>query len=232
METSVVVNKGLLKQPACYQVFRQSLSFVRGCGLRWWKGTWCSACKHLNCFSAKPTSVGMLVKEGRADVFCPEELLRSWDRMYTQSEKMDGCKHHANGDGLTSGQEESKKEGKESAGTGKPALEEEGLCQNSFTMWNPRENGGKLSTSISVYTVVPAFLLQTSLCSSEHGSSFGLNIGSNLQKLDSHTQCLVPTNAAGSDSPGHGSPKEHLQIRSFTICILAEWYFGDSPWVI
>lgn len=50
---------------------------------------------------AKSTSVGTVVKEGQVDVVCHEGLMRSGDRMYIQSEKVDGCKYHANGNGLT-----------------------------------------------------------------------------------------------------------------------------------
>jgi len=53
----------------------------------------------LICSSAKSISVGMLVKEGQVDVVCPEGLIEV--ELYIQSEKVDGCKHHANGDGLT-----------------------------------------------------------------------------------------------------------------------------------
>lgn len=41
----------------------------------------------------------------------------------------------------------------------------------------------------------------------------------------------MPTTAAGSGSPGHRSLEDFLQIKSFSICILAEWYFEDSLWM-
>lgn len=62
-------------------------------------------------------------------------------------------------------------------------------------------------------------------CSSQHGSSFVFIIGEKLEKLHPQSQCLVPTSAAGSGSPGHGAPKEPLQIKSFTVCLAAQGDF-------
>lgn len=128
------------------------------------------------------------------------------------------------------------RKGRETSRTGKQAGEEEGLCQKLFSIWNSREKGRKiLPTPISVCTVCSCNPpVGFTLCSSHHGGSFVLIIGWKLQKLCLQSQCLVLTEVSGSGSPGHGSPKESLQRKSFTICILAMvfWRFPMDDLVI
>ena len=188
---------------------------MKGCELKWWKATWCNAWAGkevwvcLICSRAKSTSVGTPLKEGQVDVLCPEGLMRSGDKMYIQSEKVDGCKHHANRDDLTWGQEESEKAGKKQRVLGLESRQERRKdWQKPFSTWNSREKGRKYYRHPSVSAAcscIPS--AGFTLCSSQHGGSFVLIIGWKLQKLYPQSQCLPPTNAAGSGTLGHGSPK-------------------------
>lgn len=156
--------------------------------------------------------------------------------MSIQSEKVDGYKCRANGDGLTWGQERSENAGKDKRVLGLESRQErrKDSARSSSAYETPGRRAENI-TNISVCTVCSCNPpVGFTLCSSQHGGSFVLIIGWKLQKLCPQSQCLVLTEVSGSGSPGHGSPKESLQSKSFTICILAMvfWRFPMDDLVI
>lgn len=159
--------------------------------------------------------------------------MRSGDRMYIQSKKVDGCKHHASRDGVTWGQEESEKAGKERV-LGLESRQERRKgsarsCQHVKLQGEGQKNITNIHQCLHALFLHPLCRLHSLLfpvwrqfCFHYKGGNYrNYTPGANALSLP-----MLLAEAAHSMGPWKSICKS-----SFTICSLAERYFEDSPWM-
>lgn len=202
---------------------------LKGCELEGWKAPGAQHELKSSCSSprAKSTSVDCLVKGRSGGCSLTWRTNETWNTG-CENWKVEGWKHQASRKKLRKGR-------REISGPGKQAGEEERLCQKLFSTWNSRE---KEEQTILQHRSVSAQSVPYPLCRlcsllPPARQQFCFHYRGKLEKLHPQSQCLVPPCAVGRGSPGHGAPKEPLQIKSFTICLVAEgyWILKIPPWM-